>query len=531
MVSQVLGRIMMNFMGDYDATKSYTFLDTVLYDGSTYVCKVDATGIEPTDATHWQLIAKKGDGSGGTYVVDVTKHGIVGDGVTDNTSALKELANWSVKQGNHPILFFPPGTYLWSDTVQFNEPVTISGIEGAWLKYTGSNDGLLLGQNGLTASNYLGHCDYTVEYVGFTGGENSTHLIRFNNFITQSRVIGCRFHNAGGKNHGRITDFCIHFNADAWDGRVEHCQFDVTSDGGQRQFVDMDEYGNSRIVVADNLITSLSGFGTAVYLNGANNQAIRNKIEGFQTNVRLGTLATQSVVAFNYFEKNGSSMPSACVEIGNPNATTSTSPRYIYIAHNYAGLHNKAGKMYSTLVGPSSSKSLLRDILLDGNFVNAADYTAKPTELGYLVRENNLPGQTGNRAINTSLGQGYKGVLDTSTTGNEKNVREPWETQESISSFKIDQSNTDTNKKPSDYPEGFSYEQKTASAVGIDRTDYADAVKSGTNGILTTKAVTIDKKKYARQSFELLDNDYPLTLERNGLDGEWKDWHGITAWN
>lgn len=96
---------------------------------------------------------------------------------------------------------------------------------------------------------------------------------------------------------------------------------------------------------------------------------------------------------------------------------------------------------------------------------------------------------------------------------------------------KIDQSNTDKNKMPSDYSDGIFYEQKTATAVGIDRTDYADAVKSGTNGVLTTKAVTIDKKKYARQSFELLDNDYPLTLERNGSDSAWEDWHGITAWN
>lgn len=96
---------------------------------------------------------------------------------------------------------------------------------------------------------------------------------------------------------------------------------------------------------------------------------------------------------------------------------------------------------------------------------------------------------------------------------------------------KIDQSNTDKNKMPSDYSDGIFYEQKTATAVGIDRTNYADDFKSGENGVLTTKAVTIDKKKYARQSFELLDNDYPLTLERNGSDSAWNDWHAVTNWN
>lgn len=96
---------------------------------------------------------------------------------------------------------------------------------------------------------------------------------------------------------------------------------------------------------------------------------------------------------------------------------------------------------------------------------------------------------------------------------------------------RIDKSNISSNKKPSDYSDGIFYEQKTATAVGIDRTNYADDFKSGENGILTTKAVTIDKKKYARQSFELLDNDYPLTLERNGSDSAWNDWHAVTNWN
>lgn len=61
MADEIIGRIMMNFRGDYDTAKNYTRLDTVMYNGSTYVCKVDATGVEPTDTTHWQLIARKGD--------------------------------------------------------------------------------------------------------------------------------------------------------------------------------------------------------------------------------------------------------------------------------------------------------------------------------------------------------------------------------------------------------------------------------------------------------------------------------------
>lgn len=95
----------------------------------------------------------------------------------------------------------------------------------------------------------------------------------------------------------------------------------------------------------------------------------------------------------------------------------------------------------------------------------------------------------------------------------------------------IDKSNVSSNKMPADYSDGIFYEQKLATAVDINRSDYASDAQSGTTGILMTKAITVDKKKMARQRFELLDNDYPLTLERNGADSSWNDWHGVTNWN
>lgn len=183
--------------------------------------------------------------------------------------------------------------------------------------------------------------------------------------------------------------------------------------------------------------------------------------------------------------------------------------------------------MYSTLVGPSSDKALLRDILLDGNFVNAADYTAKPAVLGYLVRENNLSGQTGNRAVNNNLSQGYQEILDISTTDSAKNVREEWATSDSSGNQGIDSSEINVNKKPSDYSDGIFYEQKTIQTLRIDRTDYAKEAQDGTQGILTTKCVN----HTARQEFELTDGLMPLTLVRTGTDDKWNDWHAVTNWN
>ena len=67
MATENLGRVLMNFTGDYDANKSYVYLDEVTYNGSSYVCIVDAQNIVPTDTSHWKLLAKAGkDGQNGT---------------------------------------------------------------------------------------------------------------------------------------------------------------------------------------------------------------------------------------------------------------------------------------------------------------------------------------------------------------------------------------------------------------------------------------------------------------------------------
>ncbi len=67
MATENLGRVLMNFTGDYNASKSYVYLDEVTYNGSSYVCIVDAQNIVPTDTSHWKLLAKAGkDGQNGT---------------------------------------------------------------------------------------------------------------------------------------------------------------------------------------------------------------------------------------------------------------------------------------------------------------------------------------------------------------------------------------------------------------------------------------------------------------------------------
>lgn len=53
-----VGKVMLTFKGEYDSAKSYTRLDAVTYQGSSYVCLSDTTSAPPGDS--WQLLADKG---------------------------------------------------------------------------------------------------------------------------------------------------------------------------------------------------------------------------------------------------------------------------------------------------------------------------------------------------------------------------------------------------------------------------------------------------------------------------------------
>ncbi len=60
-------------------------------------------------------------------LIDVTSYGAVGDGTTDDTEALQLAIAENV--GRHRILFFPPGTYLVNDSLEWRN------AEGEWQPY------------------------------------------------------------------------------------------------------------------------------------------------------------------------------------------------------------------------------------------------------------------------------------------------------------------------------------------------------------------------------------------------------------
>lgn len=69
-------------------------------------------------------------------LVNVRDHGVVGDGITDDTAALIRLVQKNLNQ--HKTLFFPAGTYLLSDTIPWaNE----KGEFWPWLTWQGEGRG------------------------------------------------------------------------------------------------------------------------------------------------------------------------------------------------------------------------------------------------------------------------------------------------------------------------------------------------------------------------------------------------------
>lgn len=67
-MSAIAGRVLLIPKGNYDSTATYTMLDMVVYNGSSYICKQECTGVVPTNTTYWMLNAS---GSAVAFLNDI----------------------------------------------------------------------------------------------------------------------------------------------------------------------------------------------------------------------------------------------------------------------------------------------------------------------------------------------------------------------------------------------------------------------------------------------------------------------------
>ena len=94
----------------------------------------------------------------------------------------------------------------------------------------------------------------------------------------------------------------------------------------------------------------------------------------------------------------------------------------------------------------------------------------------------------------------------------------------------IDTSNIHQIKKPSEYSEGFSYEVKALSDLGIDLTKYDASVQNGWIGLVKSVRVSVFNSAYVTQTVRVLGSYRPTTFIRNGSGDSWYPFELVTTW-
>ena len=94
----------------------------------------------------------------------------------------------------------------------------------------------------------------------------------------------------------------------------------------------------------------------------------------------------------------------------------------------------------------------------------------------------------------------------------------------------IDTSSIHQIKKPSEYSEGFSYEVKALSDLGIDLTKYDTSVQNGWIGLVKSVQVSMFSTVYVTQTVRVLGSYRPTTFIRNGSGDSWYPFELVTTW-
>jgi hypothetical protein len=137
--------------------------------------------------------------------LSVTDFGIVGDGATDNTTALANLVTYVNGLTTKPTVHFPAGTYVYTVSPNFGIQNSHWQADGeVYLQYTGTGNAVILDGSALPN---LG-C-YDMSFKGFTINAPTTALNgAFINYVHHSDIeLKCR--GAGSTSAGIETSFCV----------------------------------------------------------------------------------------------------------------------------------------------------------------------------------------------------------------------------------------------------------------------------------------------------------------------------------
>ena len=127
------GRVLLMPKGDYNSGTTYSLLDLVSYNGSSYIAKGETTGNLPTNTTYWQLNAYGGTAanvSANFASVETTayasQHYDVGDLLVNSSSQLCEVTT-EILQGDEIIVYPTTG----SNVKLTNVETLLAAVEAA----------------------------------------------------------------------------------------------------------------------------------------------------------------------------------------------------------------------------------------------------------------------------------------------------------------------------------------------------------------------------------------------------------------
>lgn len=202
------------------SNKDLTSSTNILFNGSTsQLLTAGATTVvigSNLSLNSGTLSATAGSGTNlGGYLV--TSYGLVGDGVTDNTTALNTLLNTTAATGS--TIIFPTGTFVWNGNVTVSNKYFI--FQGFGTVITTTLNGTMLT---VTASNATSD-NWNIKGIIFSGNNTgaSQEAIRFKLNSRNFFISDCSF---TGFNFSAIEiDSTIGANAGFLGGLISNCKF------------------------------------------------------------------------------------------------------------------------------------------------------------------------------------------------------------------------------------------------------------------------------------------------------------------
>lgn len=356
--------------------------------------------------------------------INISWFGVDMTGKTDSTKQMNEMVEYVNSITDYvPVVLFSKGEVQFSDTLHFKREVFLKSDGNCWINYTGENEAILFGPDNLTYETYTDFRHFNVDGLKFRKSENAKHAIRINVFVTQPIIKNCDF-----RDFGKHLSEAIFIEKEVWFALIVNCRFDNGRNGLARQFLHSVPFGNNQIFVVDCLVHSLSGLGTGVVINGVASKIINSKIEGFATDVRVGSQGDYSSIENCYFEKAGSTNTGA-IELGEKDTSISTkAPRGVRVIGNYANIHLLADKPVSRFIKIANDEAVVRDLIVEKNSVNDWNEAGVP---GIIIQLNNVAGNKDNYA-NSNVILGTSKISNNLTnsesimgTDSNRNIRKP----------------------------------------------------------------------------------------------------------